>query len=66
MHCNMCKTHATFEHTFFRGTEPVKVHLCSECMRKVDAQGHVSKIKSATDKTAKRAAVDAFLKMVGK
>jgi uncharacterized protein YlaI len=64
--CIVCKKHATFEHTIFKGTSPVKVCLCPECTEKSGAEAHIAKIKGTHDKAAKHAAVDEFLKAVGK
>jgi len=66
MICILCKKHATFEHTVFKGPMPHRVTLCGECSTTTGAQGHVDRIKSAADKTAKHAAVDEFLKSVGR
>ena len=65
MRCVICKDHATFEHTVFKGTEPVKVRLCDACASKVEAEKHLSLIKDAPDHSAKNAAVEGFLKIVG-
>jgi len=62
----VCHKHATFDHTVFRGPSPVKVTLCGECSTKTGAESHIAKIKGAADKTAKHAAVDEFLKSVGR
>jgi hypothetical protein len=64
--CGICKKHASFEHTVFKGMSPVKVTLCPECAQKAGAEAHIEKIKSTKDKAAKHAAVDEFLKAVGK
>ena len=66
MICIVCRKHATFDHTLFRGASPVHVTLCGECATKTGADGHLEKIKSSADKTAKHAAVDEFLKAVGR
>ncbi len=66
MRCMMCHQHATFEHTVFQGTSPVKVRLCEPCAGKVDATGQLAKIKAAPDHASKNAAVAVFLKAVGK
>ena len=66
MICMVCHKHASFEHTMFRGPSPVRVVLCPECTTKTGAEGHLEKIKGSTDKTAKHAAVEEFLKAVGK
>ena len=66
MICIVCKKHASFEHTIFKGTSPVRVTLCPECVQKTGAETHLSAIKSATHGDAKHAAVDAFLKAVGR
>ena len=66
MICIVCKKHATFDHTVFRGPSPVKVTLCGECSDKTGAEGLLAKIKTAPDKPAKHAAVDEFLKAVGR
>jgi hypothetical protein len=66
MRCMMCNQHATFEHTVFQGTSPIKVKLCNACATKVDAPGQLAKIKAAPDHAAKNAAVTTFLKAVGK
>jgi hypothetical protein len=62
----MCGGHATFEHTVFRGTSPVKVRLCEPCSQKANATDHLAKIKAAPDHAAKSAAVESFLQIVGK
>jgi hypothetical protein len=62
----MCDQHGTFEHTVFQGMKPIKVRLCASCAGKVGADQHLAKIKGAADHAAKAAAVDAFLKAVGK
>ncbi len=64
MICMVCKKHASFDHTLFQGTNPVPVRLCPDCSSKVGAEDHLAKIKGAADKTAKRAAVDAFIAAV--
>ena len=66
MRCFLCSGHATFEHTVFQGTAPVKVRLCESCAEKIDADNHLSAIKAAPDHAAKTAAVESFLKAVGK
>jgi len=66
MICIVCHKHATFEHTVFKGTSPVKVSLCPECTAKTGAEGHLAAMKSATDKAGKHAATDALLKAVGR
>ena len=66
MICTVCKKHATFEHTVFKGMNPVKVTLCSECSQKTGAEEHLAAIKGAAHGDAKHAAIDAFLKAVGK
>ena len=69
MICAVCRKHATFEHVLFRGASPVKVGLCPECGTKVGAENHLATIKAAHDshdKPAHQAAVEAFLKAVGK
>jgi len=66
MICIVCRKHATFEHTVFKGTSPVRVTLCQECSGKVGADAHLEKIKTAAKGDAKHAAVDEFLKAVGK
>ena len=66
MRCIMCGNHATFTHTLFKGTAPVKVNLCEPCVQKAHANDHMAKIKAAPDHAAKGAAVDSFLKAVGK
>ena len=66
MRCILCNDHATFEHTVFQGTVPVKVRLCEPCAEKIDADHHLSTIKAAPDHAAKNAAVESFLKAVGK
>lgn len=66
MICIVCKKHATFDHTFFRGPTPHKVTLCGECETKTGAHDHIAKIKGAPDKAAKHAAVEEFLKAVGR
>jgi len=66
MHCDLCQNHASWEHTLFKGTLPVRVHLCDDHRAKVGVEQHLAKIKSSHDKMAKQAAVDAFLAAVGK
>jgi len=66
MICIVCKKHASFDHTFFKGPTPVKVSLCPECVQKTGADDHLAAIKGAADRNAKHAAVDAFLKAVGR
>jgi hypothetical protein len=66
MRCIMCGGHANFEHTVFRGTNPVKIRLCDPCAQKAQASDHLAKIKAAPDHAAKTAAVEQFLKVVGK
>lgn len=66
MICIKCKKHATFDHTVFQGTTPVRVTLCTGCEAETNAQVLFSSIKGAPDKAAKHAAVDNFLKAVGK
>lgn len=66
MICILCKKHATFEHTVFQGVTPHHVTLCPECSSSTGAPDLVAAIKSAPDKPAKHAAVDQFLKAVGR
>lgn len=66
MRCIMCGGHATFTHTVFKGTSPHKVNLCDPCTQKAQATEHMAKIKAAPDRDAKSAAVDQFLKVLGK
>ena len=66
MICIVCRKHATFDHTLFRGASPVHVTLCPECTTKTGADGHLAKIKATVDKTARHAVVEEFLKAVGK
>ena len=66
MICIVCKKHATFDHTVFKGPSPIKVTLCPDCTTTTGAEGHIAAMKSATDKVAKHAAVDALLKAVGR
>jgi hypothetical protein len=66
MICMVCKKHASFEHTMFRGPSPVRVTLCDECKGKTGAEAHLAKIKGSADRPAKHAAVEEFLKAVGK
>lgn len=66
MICIVCKKHATFEHTVFKGPSPVKVTLCPECTAKTGAEGHIAAMKAATDKAGKHAATEALLKAVGR
>jgi hypothetical protein len=66
MICIVCKKHASFEHTIFRGTSPVRVTLCPDCVQKTGAETHLAAMKGAADRDAKHAAADAFLKAVGK
>jgi hypothetical protein len=62
----MCGGHATFNQTVFKGTTPYKVNLCDPCAQKSQATEHMAQIKAAPDKTAKGAAVEQFLKVLGK
>lgn len=66
MICMVCHKHANFDHTLFQGTTPVPIRLCDPCSAQVGAQDHLAKIKGAPDKTAKHAAVDAFIAAVKK
>jgi hypothetical protein len=66
MRCTMCGGHATFDHTVFQGTTPIKVRLCDGCAQKASATDHMAKIKAAPDRAAKAAAVELFLKVLGK
>ena len=66
MICIVCKKHATFDHTVFRGPSPVKITLCPDCTTTTGADTHLAAMKSAPDKVAKHAAVDALLKAVGR
>jgi len=66
MICIVCKKHATFEHTVFKGPSPIRVSLCPECTEKTGAEAHIAAMKAATDKVAKHAASDALLKAVGR
>jgi sulfur relay (sulfurtransferase) complex TusBCD TusD component (DsrE family) len=66
MICNVCKKHATEEHTVFRGTSPVTLKLCAECSAARGVAGHLATIKGTHDKAAKAAAVEALLHSVGK
>ncbi len=66
MRCILCGGHATFTHTLFKGTTPHKVNLCEPCTQKAQANDHLAKIKAAHDHASKGAAVDQFLKVLGK
>jgi protein-arginine kinase activator protein McsA len=66
MRCVMCGGHATFLHTIFEGANPHKVNLCDPCAQKAQANEHMAKIKAAPDREAKSAAVQDFLKAIGK
>jgi len=66
MHCDLCRNHATWEQTVFRGTQPVKVHLCETHKAQVQPEDQLAKIKGLQDKAAKLAAMDAFLASLGK
>lgn len=66
MRCIMCGAHATFIHTLFKGTTPHKVNLCDPCAQKSQANDHMAKIKATHDKDAKGAAVESFLRALGK
>ncbi len=66
MICIVCKKHASFAHTIFKGTIPVKVTLCPDCVQKTGAEEHLVSIKNAAHGDAKHVAIDAFLKAVGK
>lgn len=66
MRCTMCGGHATLNQTVFKGTAPTTVRLCDPCAQKVDAREHLAAIKGAPDHSAKTAAIDRFLKAVGK
>jgi protein-arginine kinase activator protein McsA len=66
MRCILCGNHATFTHTLFKGTTPHKVNLCDPCAQKAQAADHMAKIKAASDHAAKGAAVETFLKALGK
>lgn len=65
MLCMMCRGHATFSHTVFRGTSPTTVKLCHDCAEKIRAEEHLQKIKAAAGE-AKSAAVDEFLHELGR
>ena len=64
MLCMMCRGHATFSHTVFKGTSPTTVKLCPDCADKVRAEEHLRKIKEAVGHDAKTAAVDTFLQQL--
>jgi hypothetical protein len=66
MRCILCGGHATFTHTLFKGSTPHKVNLCDPCAQKSQARDHLAKIKAAPDHATKGAAVDQFLKALGK
>ncbi|MCP5065807.1 MAG: hypothetical protein GY946_04510 [bacterium] len=61
MICNVCKTHAVWQHAFFIDTEPHRVSLCSTCAEKLDARGREASVRGATDHAAKNDAVQSFL-----
>jgi len=65
MRCVMCGSHATWEKTVFKGTEPTRIRLCESCQSKVQADDRIARIKAAPDHDAKLAEVDRFLKDVG-
>ena len=65
MLCMMCRGHATFSHTVFKGTAATTVKLCHECAEKVRADEYLSRIKGAADHDEKTAAVDEFLQAIG-
>jgi protein-arginine kinase activator protein McsA len=66
MRCTMCGGHATLDQTVFQGPTPIRVRLCEACAQKANANDHLAKIKAAHDKATKAAAVDQFLKVIGK
>ena len=66
MICIVCHKHATFDHTVFKGTSPVRVSLCPDCTQKTGAETHLAAMKGAADRAAKHAAAEAFLKAVGR
>jgi protein-arginine kinase activator protein McsA len=67
MLCDSCrKGHATYEHPIFVGTKMVRVHLCNDCFTSKNAETHLNKIKTTKDHVQKTAAVEEFLKVIGK
>jgi len=66
MRCIMCGGHATFNQTIFKGAAAFPVRLCEACAGKARATEHMAKIKGAQDHATKTAAVEEFLKDVGK
>ena len=61
MICNVCKSHAVWQHAFFIDTQPHRISLCGTCAEKLDARGKETSVRSATDHAAKNAAVQSFL-----
>lgn len=67
MLCDTCrKQHATYEHTFMKGTQSIKVHLCPGCYSSTNAEQRIAKIKASKDHATKGAALDEFFQAIGK
>jgi len=61
MVCNVCKSHAVWQHAFFIDTQPHRISLCSTCADKLDARSREAVVRGATDHAAKNDAVKLFL-----
>ena len=61
MVCNVCKSHAVWQHAFFIDTQPHRISLCGTCAEKLDARGNEASVRSASDHAGKNAAVQSFL-----
>jgi hypothetical protein len=61
MICNVCKSHAVWQHAFFIDTQPHRVSLCVTCAEKLDARSREAGVRNATDHAAKNEAVKTFL-----
>lgn len=59
------KKHADWEHAVFHGTTPTRVRLCLPCAEEKNADGHMERIRTASDHEAKNAAVAEFLGALG-
>lgn len=59
------KKHADWEHAVFHDTTPTRVRLCLDCAQEKDANGHMGRIRAASDHEAKNAAVAEFLTALG-
>lgn len=66
MRCIICSNHAVFDRTVFQGTKATAVRLCGDCAAKVRAEEHMSAIKAAPDHPTKTAAVEEFLRELGR